>query len=99
MHVAPAVLTINRGAQVRSKQNNCEHSRYDLVVAPFSCSKNGSIVSLPHRQCTLGLELPVDDPAICITSDQTSILAQEMHAVYLRGMATENIAGLSWWQS
>jgi hypothetical protein len=69
-------------------------SRDKLVGTPFLSSQDGAVVGLPDGQGSLSLELPEDDEAISIAGQQTSILADKFHTVYLRSVAAQNVAGL-----
>lgn len=56
-------------------------------------------MSSPDSQGTFGFELPIDDPAVRIASEQTAVLAQELDTVDLRSVAAKDITGLGWRQA
>lgn len=70
------------------------NARYDLVWTPLCGSQDGCVVGLPHSQRPLGLQLPVHDPAIGVTSQQARVALQDLDAVDVCSVATEDVGGL-----
>lgn len=69
----------------------------DPVASPFGGAQNGSMMSLPDSQGSFGLDLPVDNPAVSIARQQTSIPTKKAEAMDWCDMATQDIAGLGGW--
>lgn len=55
-------------------------------------------MSWPDSSWSLRLNIPEDDPAICVARQQTTVLANKQSRMDVRGMAAENGSGLCWWE-
>jgi hypothetical protein len=56
-------------------------------------------VGSPHSHRPFGLQVPVHDPPVRISSDQATVAVDDLDAVNLGSMAAENVAGLCWRQT
>lgn len=52
----------------------------------------------PDCKWSLSLNIPKDDPAICVACQQTAILAHKQSTVNVRGMATKDSGRLCGWE-
>jgi hypothetical protein len=85
-------------SELEDHYGNAAHSRYQSTVAPLSRSKNGALMRTPDGGRPLGRHTPKYNPAICVTSHETTIGTDESCRVNLGRMATEYVSGLSRWQ-
>jgi hypothetical protein len=54
-----------------------------LFIPPAAYSKHRSSMSLPDSYRSFGREVPKDNPAICVSSEQAQILPKKVDTMYL----------------
>lgn len=68
--------------------------RNDVLLPPMSQPQHRALMGPPYGHCSLRGHVPEHNPAVGITSQQATVLPQEMDGMHLDSVSTKHISGL-----